>query len=53
MITASVIAVTTRRVVQLMPRPTHHNSAQHITTGTMISGCNGIAPAGVQRTSQY
>jgi hypothetical protein len=41
MITASVIAVTTKRVVQLMPRPTHHNSAQLITMGTMIFSCKG------------
>ena len=43
MITASVMTVTTRRVVQFMPRLTHHSSAQLITTGTMISSCN--APA--------
>src|ERR1700676_5524941 len=43
MITASVIAVTTRRVVQLMPRPIHHNSAQLITMGTMILSCNGAS----------
>src|SRR3979411_1321540 len=44
MITASVIAVTARRAVQLMPRPTHHSSAQLITTGTMISSCNARHP---------
>ena len=42
MIAASVIAVTNRRAVQLMPRLTHHNSAQLITTGTMISRSNGL-----------
>ena len=38
----SVIAVTTRRVVQFMPRLTHHSSAQLIMTGTMISSCKGL-----------
>jgi len=42
MIAASVTAVTKRRAVQLMPRLTHHNSAQLITTGTMISRSNGL-----------
>jgi hypothetical protein len=42
MITASVTTVTTKRVVQLMPRLTHHSSAQLMTTGTMIS--SGKAP---------
>ena len=37
MMTTSVIAVTTRRVVQLMPRLTHHNSAQLMKTGAMRS----------------
>ena len=31
---------TVKRVVQVMPRLTHHSSAQLITTGTMISSCN-------------
>jgi hypothetical protein len=48
MITTSVTAVTTRRVVQFMPRLTHQSSAQPITTGTMISGCKGC-PVAVQR----
>jgi hypothetical protein len=39
-ITTSVIAVTARRVVQLMPRLTHQSSAQLMMTGTMISSCN-------------
>ena len=43
MITASVIAVTTRRVVQLMPRPIHHNSAQLMTMGTMILSCKAAS----------
>ena len=38
-ITTSVTAVTTRRVVQFMPRLTHHSSAQPMITGTMISSC--------------
>ncbi len=38
MITTSVIAATTRRMVQLMPRPIHHSSAQPINTGMTISG---------------
>src|ERR671912_53419 len=33
----SVTAATTRRVFQVMPRLTHHNSAQLMTIGTMIS----------------
>lgn len=49
MITTSVIAVTTRRAVQLMPRLSHHSSAQLITTGTMISSCNLPRPGGAQR----
>src|SRR5205823_12302267 len=51
MITASVITVTTRRVVQLMPRLTHHSSAQLITTGTMISSCNAPRLVGSARTA--
>ena len=39
--TASVIAVTTSRVVQLKRRPIHHSIAQHIKTGTMMLSCNG------------
>jgi hypothetical protein len=38
--TTSVTAVTTSRAVQLILRPIHHSIAQHITTGTMISGRN-------------
>ena len=38
MITASVTAVTNSRVVQLILRPIHHSIAQHMMTGTMISG---------------
>src|SRR5712692_2681671 len=51
MITASVMIVTTRRVVQLMPRLTHHSSAQLITTGTMISSCNAPRLVGSARTA--
>jgi hypothetical protein len=40
MIAASVIAATTSRVAQLMPRLTHHSSAQLMTTGMMVSSCN-------------
>ncbi len=39
MITAKVIAATVNRVVQVIPRLTHHNSAQLIMTGTTISSC--------------
>jgi hypothetical protein len=45
-IRASVTAATTRRVVQLMPRPTHHNSAHPNTTGMMISSCKRLSPFG-------
>jgi hypothetical protein len=45
----SVIAATTRRVVQVMRRLTHQSIAQHIMTGTMISGRNRLAPAVTQR----
>ncbi len=38
-----VTTVTTRRVVQLMPRLTHQSSAQLMITGTMISSCNELA----------
>src|SRR6266849_1957816 len=51
MITASVMTVTTRRVVELMPRLTHHSSAQLITTGTMISSCNTPRLVGSARTA--
>jgi hypothetical protein len=44
-----VTTATTRRAVQLMPRLTHHSSAQLITTGTMISSCNDLAPVAAQR----
>ena len=40
MITASVIAATTSRVVQFIPRLTHQSSAQLITTGMMVSSRN-------------
>ena len=40
-IKSSVITATVRRAVQLMPRLTHHSSAQLIMTGTTISSCNG------------
>jgi hypothetical protein len=40
MIKTSVMAATVRRAIQLIPRLTHHNSAQLITTGTTISSCN-------------
>lgn len=47
MMTTSVTAVTANRVVQLILRPIHHSIAQHIRTGTMISGRNRIRfPAG-------
>ncbi len=36
-IKARVTAATPRRVPQLMPRLTHHNSAQLMMTGTVIS----------------
>jgi hypothetical protein len=48
-ISARVMAATTRRRVQLMPRLTHHSIAQHITTGTRISGRNGRTPVVAQR----
>src|SRR6476619_3040745 len=51
MITTSVMIVTTRRVVQLVPRLTHHSSAQLITTGTMISSCNAPRLVGSARTA--
>ena len=38
MMTARVTAVAASRAVQLNLRPIHHSIAQHITTGTMISG---------------
>src|SRR6266478_8033022 len=51
MISASVMIATTRRVVQLMPRLTHHSRAQLITTGTIISSCNPPRLAGSARTA--
>ncbi len=48
---AKVTTATTRRVVQLMPRLTHHSSAQLITTGTMISSCNSPRLVGSARTA--
>ena len=42
MMTASVTAVAANRLVKLSLRPIHHSIAQHITTGTMISGCMGL-----------
>jgi len=41
-ITTSVIAATTRRVGQLMPRLIHQSSAQPINTGMTISGRKSI-----------
>jgi hypothetical protein len=43
MITTSVTAVATSRLVQLMPRLTHQSSAQLMITGTMISSRNGLS----------
>jgi hypothetical protein len=34
---ASVIAAMVRRMLQVMPRLTHHNRAQHMMTGAMTS----------------
>jgi hypothetical protein len=36
-IRASVIAAIVSRMLQVMPRLTHHNSAQHMMTGAMMS----------------
>jgi hypothetical protein len=44
MITTSVMAVTASRMVQFMPRLTHHSSAQLIRTGTRISSGNREPP---------
>ena len=49
MITASVTAAATSRLVQLMPRLTHQSSAQLMITGTMISSCNGLSVIPSQR----
>jgi hypothetical protein len=38
-ISNSVAAVTASRVLHVMPRLTHHNSAHPISTGTMKSSC--------------
>ena len=43
MITTSVTAAATSRLVQLMPRLTHHSNAQLMITGTMISNRNGLS----------
>lgn len=43
-ITTSVIAATITRVVQFMPRPIHHSSAQPINTGMTISGRTMVWP---------
>src|ERR1700675_611198 len=51
MIAASVMTVSARRVVQLMPRLTHHSSAQLITTGTTISSCNAPRLVGSAQTA--
>ena len=48
-ISTRVMAPTTRRVVQVMPRLTHQSSVQPIMTGTRISNRNGLAPASAQR----
>ena len=42
-ISTRVMAATTRRVVQAMPRLTHQSIAQPIMTGTRISNRNGLA----------
>jgi hypothetical protein len=47
--TANVTAVAASRAVQLSLRPIHHSIAQHITTGTMISGRTGVGPPLVAR----
>ena len=39
MMTANVIAATVSRRDQLIPRLTHHSSAQLMMTGTTISSC--------------
>jgi hypothetical protein len=39
MMAARVIAATVNRLLQLMPRLTHHSSAQPMMTGAMISSC--------------
>jgi hypothetical protein len=49
MMTASVTAVTASRAVQLSLRPIHHSIAQHITTGTIISGRMDLGPVSVCR----
>ena len=43
MITTSVIAATVSRLVQLMPRLTHHSSAQLMMTGITVSSCEASA----------
>ena len=43
MITSSVTAIATSRLVQLMPRLTHQSSAQLMITGTMMSSRNGLS----------
>ena len=49
MITTSVTAAATSRLVQLMPRLTHQSSAQLMITGTMISNRNGLSVIPSQR----
>jgi hypothetical protein len=49
MITTSVTAAATSRLVQLMPRLTHQSSAQLMITGTMISSRNGLSSFPSQR----
>ena len=46
------MAVTASRVVQFMPRLTHHSRAQLITTGTMISRGNRKLPCRSARTDR-
>lgn len=45
----SVIAATARRVVQVMPRLTHHKSAQLMMTGTMISSDGKLLSEAIER----
>jgi hypothetical protein len=53
MITASVTAVAASRAVQLRLRPIHHSIAQHITTGTMMSGCTVSGPLSESRRRRH
>jgi hypothetical protein len=53
MMTASVTAVTASRAVQLSLRPIHHSIAQHITTGTIISGRMDLRPVSACRRRRW